>query len=160
MVFVTVGSQKFPFDRLLRAVDACMEDGSIQDEVFAQTGACSYVPTRFESAPFLNRDEFACRMDAASVVVTHGGTGAIVGALKRGKRVIAMARLACFGEHVDDHQVQLLNEFEKSGLIFTCEDASSLAVAYHRALKSESSTYQSTNVKFVADLDCYLSGGC
>ena len=160
MVFVTVGSQKFQFDRLLQAVDECVGNGSIPDGVFAQTGTCTYVPKRFESAPFLDRGEFARRMDAADVVVTHGGTGAIVGALKRGKRVIAMARLARFGEHVDDHQVQLLREFEDAGLIRTCEDASTLMRAYRESCKSESPIYQSTNVKFVADLDRYLSGGC
>ena len=156
LVFVTVGSQKFQFDRLLRAVDECVGNGSIQDEVFAQTGASAYVPKHFKSAPFLDRDEFARRMDAASVIVTHGGTGAIVGALKRGKRVIAMARLACLGEHVDNHQVQLLREFEETGLIATCEDGQSLAQAYSARLGIAPVRYRSTNEKFVADLDRFL----
>lgn len=157
MVFVTVGSQKFPFDRLLRAVDGCVADGSIPDEVFAQTGACGYVPQHYEYAPFLNRDEFARRMSAADVVITHGGTGAIVGALKAGKRVIAMARLACFGEHVDDHQAQLLEAFEQAGLILTCEDGPTLAEAYRTVLHREPAAYRSSNADFVDDLDRYLS---
>lgn len=156
MVFVTVGSQKFPFNRLLQSVDECVADGSINDKVFAQIGDCSYVPKSYESAPFLNHDEFARMMESASVVVTHGGTGVIVGALKMGKRVVAMARLARLGEHVDDHQVQLLEQFENAGLILTCEDASSLAEAYHLALNRVPVVYRSSNTEFIKNLDHYL----
>ena len=156
MVFVTVGSQKFPFDRLLRAVDECVADGSIEEEVFAQTGACGYVPKNYVHKPFLDREEYANRMDAADIVVTHGGTGAIVGALKKGKRVVAMARLARYGEHVDDHQVQLLEEFEQVGLILTCEDAPTLAEAYREAKRRDPVVYRSSNAEFVDDLDQYL----
>ena len=156
MVFVTVGSQKFPFDRLLRAVDECVANDSIREEIFAQTGVCDYVPENYAHKPFLDREEFSRRMDAARVVVTHGGTGAIVGALKKGKRVVAMARLACFGEHVDDHQVQLLEAFEQAGLIFTCDDGPTLAEAYCAALRRAPAVYRSSNAEFVDDLDRYL----
>lgn len=37
MIFITLGSQKFQFNRLLKAVDDLIENGIIQDEVFAQT---------------------------------------------------------------------------------------------------------------------------
>lgn len=156
MVFVTVGSQKFPFDRLLRAVDECVANGFIQEEVFAQTGMCRYSPQNYNCTSFLDRDEFAQKMDAADIVVTHGGTGAIVGALKRGKHVIAMARLAQLGEHVDDHQVQLLKEFECAGLICTCKDTPTLIEAYHSTLLREPVIYRSTNTEFLDDLDRYL----
>lgn len=156
MVFVTVGSQKFPFDRLLRAVDECVANGVIQEEVFAQTGACEYTPENYRYVTFINRGEFASYMEAADVVLTHGGTGVIVNALKSGKHVIAMARLSCFGEHVDDHQIQLLEEFEKAGLILTCNNASTLAEAYREAINCPSVIYRSNNSAFVADLDSYL----
>ena len=156
MIFVTVGSQKFQFNRLLQAVDECVGNGSIQDEIFAQTGVCSYIPQRFASTPFLDRNEFARRMDVADVVITHGGTGVIIGALKKGKCVIAMARLARFGEHVDDHQVQLLGEFKEAGLIAVCENGASLAQAYASRLVSAPVQYRSTNTEFIADLDRYL----
>ena len=117
---------------------------------------CTCVPQHFDSAPFLDRGEFARKMGAADVVITHGGTGAIIGALKKGKHVIAMARRACFGEHVDDHQVQLLREFKEAGLIDVCEDGLSLARAYASQLDSAPIKYRSTNAEFIADLDQYL----
>ena len=156
MIFVTVGSQKFQFDRLLRAVDECVENGLFEEAVFAQTGACDYRPRGFESSPYLGRAEFAQKIDMADVVITHGGTGVIVGALKKGKRVIAMARLSCYGEHVDDHQAQLLKEFKEAGLIAVCEDGPSLARAYTSQLERGPACYRSTNSEFIADLGQYL----
>ena len=44
MIFVTVGSQKFPFDRLVQRVDELAGEGIIREEVIIQTGACRYRP--------------------------------------------------------------------------------------------------------------------
>ena len=44
MIFVTLGSQKFQFDRLLRKIDELIDIGVITDEVFAQIGASTYIP--------------------------------------------------------------------------------------------------------------------
>ena len=94
MIFVTVGSQKFQFDRLVRAVDALVASGVAEDGAFAQTGVCTYIPEYLEHEAFLDRDSFRVHMDACDVVVTHGGTGAIIGAVKDNKKVIAVPRLA------------------------------------------------------------------
>lgn len=156
MVFVTVGSQKFQFDRLMRAVDALAASGEVEGGVFAQTGACSYVPGHCQSKPFLDREEFARRMATADVVVAHAGTGAIVGAVKLGKRVVAVPRLAKFGEHVDDHQVEIVRQFAEMGLIEPCYDPDGLAEAYRFALSKSYRAYESNSERFVADLSGYL----
>ena len=44
MIFVTVGSQKFQFNRLLKKVDQMAADGSIKEGVCVQTGASDFVP--------------------------------------------------------------------------------------------------------------------
>ena len=38
MIFITLGSQKFQFNRLLKAIDKLVEQGKIKEEVFAQIG--------------------------------------------------------------------------------------------------------------------------
>ena len=156
MLFVTVGSQKFQFDRLLRAVDALVASGDVEGGAFAQTGACSYVPENFPSEAFLDRGRFGELMDASDVVVTHGGTGAIIGAVKRGKRVVAVPRLARFGEHVDDHQVEIVRQFARMGLLEPCYDIEVLPAAYARALSGEYRTYRSNTEGFVKDLGAYI----
>lgn len=158
-VFVTFGSQKFQFDRLLREIDRLAGMGEIDGPVFAQTGACAYVPEHIEWKPFLDRDEFGKRMGEADLVITHAGTGAIMGALRRGCKVIAVPRLARYGEHVDDHQVQLVREFDEMGLIEPCYEVSDLAEAYHRCLSKSYRRYQSNTAAIIADLERYLGIG-
>lgn len=47
-IFITLGSQKFQFNRLLIAVDKLCEKNIIcGDDVFAQTGYSDYVPRNF-----------------------------------------------------------------------------------------------------------------
>ena len=103
MIFITLGSQKFQFDRLLKEVDRLIADGVIQEKVFAQIGASEYLPQNYTYERFLDRQHFAQIMDQCDSVITHGGTGVIIGAVKKGKKVIAVPRLAKYGEHVDDH---------------------------------------------------------
>lgn len=86
MIFITLGSQKFQFNRLLKEIDALILDGVIKDEVFAQTGYSDYRPKNFNFKNFLDRDEFALMMQKANLVITHGGTGAIIGAVKKEKK--------------------------------------------------------------------------
>lgn len=117
MIFVTLGSQKFQFNRLLIEIDRLIEEGKITEEVLAQTGYSDYKPKNYKFKEFLDRDEFANIMDKSDKVITHGGTGAIIGAVKKGKKVVAIPRLAKFGEHVDDHQLQIISEFEKMNFI-------------------------------------------
>ena len=117
MIFVTLGTQKFQFNRLLKMIDQLIEEGVITERVFAQIGYSDYRPSNFNYENFLSREEFLLYMDECNKVITHGGTGAIISALKNGKKVIAMARMAEFGEHVDDHQVQIVEQFNELNLL-------------------------------------------
>ena len=116
MIFVTLGSQKFQFNRLLIEVDRLIEEGKITEKVFAQTGYSDYKPKNYKFNKFLNRDEFNDIMSKCDKVITHGGTGAIIGAIKKRKKVIAIPRLSEFGEHVDDHQLQITKQFSDMNL--------------------------------------------
>ncbi|MFR3684816.1 MAG: glycosyltransferase, partial [Enterococcus sp.] len=104
MIFITLGSQKFQFNRLLRYVDNLIEKGKIEDKVFAQTGFSDYKPSYFDYKEYLCREEFLEHIARASLIITHGGTGVIVTALKANKKVIAIPRQVKYKEHVDDHQ--------------------------------------------------------
>ena len=83
-IFITLGSQKFQFNRLLIAVDKLSEKGTLDaEDIFAQIGHSDYLPQRYNYKRFLDRDEFSNEMEKADIVITHGGTGAIIGAVKR-----------------------------------------------------------------------------
>ena len=48
MIFVTLGSQKFQFNRLLIELDKLKENNKIDDVIFAQIGYSDYKPKNFE----------------------------------------------------------------------------------------------------------------
>jgi UDP-N-acetylglucosamine transferase subunit ALG13 len=112
-----VGSQRFQFNRLLQYIDGLIVKQIIQDEIFAQTGFSDYEPLYYAYKRFLDREEFNKILSASDIVITHGGTGTIMGAVKAGKRVIAVPRLSSCGEHVDDHQEQIIRELMNSQII-------------------------------------------
>lgn len=157
MIFVTLGSQNFQFNRLLIAIDELIEQGKCDDEVFAQTGYSDYEPKHFRFKKYLDREEFADMQKKADIVITHGGTGAIIGALKKGKKVIAVPRLAKYGEHVDDHQLQLVGQFEELELLYNCHDCSELGDAISYVKEHEYKQYQSNTDRFVRDIDDYIT---
>ena len=156
MIFVTVGSQKFQFNRLLRALDEQLADGRIKDTVFAQTGSSDYKPVNYEYKPFLDRDEFFSVMKKADMVITHGGTGAIMNALKNGKKVIAVPRLAVHGEHVDNHQLQLISQFNELNLIYECDDCDELWKAVQQSSNNKYNTYQSNTQQIIESIESFI----
>lgn len=85
MIFVTTGSQKFQFNRLLQKIDLLIEEGMIREEVFAQIGVSDYQPKHYEYCRFLDREGFTGKLRECRMVITHGGTGVIIGAVNKGK---------------------------------------------------------------------------
>lgn len=156
MIFVTLGSQKFQFNRLLQKLDELVENSTITEEIFAQIGYSDYEPKNYQFQKFLSRDEFAWWEGKADTVIAHGGTGAIIGAVKKGKKVIAVPRLAKFGEHVDDHQLQLISQFEEMKLIEACNDVDQLEECYHRAMSTTYEAYESNTQTIVDSIEEYL----
>ena len=63
-------------------------------------------------------------IDEADLVITHGGVGTIFSALKKNKKVIAIPRLEKYGEHINDHQIEICEELEKEGYILYYKDVS------------------------------------
>ncbi len=156
MIFVTVGSQKFPFDRLLEAIDALTAQKVIQEEVFAQIGYSNYKPSHFSCVDFMDRNAFERRIHAADIIITHGGTGVIIKSVKMGKCVIAVPRLSQYGEHVDDHQIQLITEFQKANMLISCMDTSELPAALEKAKEFRPLPYQSNSQKIMDNIEKYL----
>lgn len=150
-IFITLGSQKFQFNRLLIAVDKLCEKKVIcGKDVFAQIGYSDYIPKNYRYSNFLDREEFNVEMGKADIVITHGGTGAIIGAVKKGKKVIAVPRRTKYGEHVDDHQLQLVGQFKELDLICECDDPDKIGNALAIVKKTTYKSYVS-NTKIIMD---------
>ncbi|MGG5371370.1 hypothetical protein IGI67_003039 [Enterococcus sp. AZ196] len=152
MIFITLGSQKFQFNRLLIYIDKLIDDGVIQEEVFAQKGNSNYIPKNYNFVEFLERTKFQEKMEEAEFVVTHGGTGAIVTALNNNKKVIAVPRLAKFDEHVDDHQIQIVEAFSNANYIMKALDYFEFEQNIKKIKKMKFDRFKSNNNFFVAEI--------
>lgn len=157
-IFITLGSQKFQFNRLLKAVDELCEKGIVDAEnVFAQIGYSDYLPEKYSYKKFLKTEmKFSKEMGEADIVITCGGTGAIIGAVKKEKKVIAVPCRAKYGEHVDDHQLQLIKQFDDLNLICTC------CIYVNRKkciemVKHAQQTHQSNTCNIIESIDTYIS---
>jgi UDP-N-acetylglucosamine transferase subunit ALG13 len=133
MIFVTVGTHEQPFDRLIKKVDELVENKKIRGKVIAQIGYCRYVPKNFDYFRFADFKKMEKILNSSRIVITHGGIGSIFSALRKGKKVIVVPRMRKFGEHSDDHQIQVAKELEKQGMIIGVYDIEDLEEAIKKS---------------------------
>jgi len=114
-IFLSVGTHAQQFDRLLKEMDSVLAGKKIRAQVFAQTGNSSYKPKKYSGKKFLDEKEYNKKIEWAETVISHGGAGTIINALLKKKKLIIVPRLKKFGEHTNDHQLELAEAFEKEG---------------------------------------------
>ena len=115
-ILVSVGASEFSFERLLRIIDELCEEGVLDgNHVIAQKGSATYTPEHYRGFDLIGRDEYQGYMEQADAIISHAGTGSVIPALKIGKKVIVFPRLAKYGEHVDNHQLELADVFTHAG---------------------------------------------
>ena len=156
MIFVTVGTQRFPFDRLIRTLDELVCKKSITESIFAQIGYSNYEPAYFKAKKLLTPEEFLEYMDCASVVITHGGTSSIIHALKRRKKVLVEKKKKKYKEHIDDHQVEIAQMFYESGMIEVVDDILYLEDVVEKVKQTEYKVYVENESRLINDLASYL----
>jgi len=117
MIFVILGTQKFQMNRLLKLLDNLIADNKIDESVVAQIGLSDYEPQHMKFYRTIEKKLFDNLISEADLIITHGGVGAIISALKQKKPVIVCPRIAKFGEQVDDHQWEIARSFENKGYV-------------------------------------------
>ncbi|MHC3376730.1 glycosyltransferase [Ligilactobacillus equi] len=105
MIFVTVGTHEQQFNRLLATVDNLKAQGVLKDEVVMQTGFSTYEPKHCQWQALFPYQEMQSLIQKARIVITHGGPSSFMQVLKAGKIPVVVPRLACYREHVNDHQL-------------------------------------------------------
>lgn len=152
MIFVTVGTQKFQLNRLLELLD----DEEIDEEIFAQIGFSTYRPNNFESRKFLSSKEFESYIQKSSLVITHAGVGSILTAMKYDKPILVFPRLKKYGEHVDDHQLQIAETFTEKKYVKMYTEKKSLIKQINDSKSMKRSFYKSSNKKYIKFFTKYI----
>lgn len=112
-VLVTLGTMRFRFDRMVRAVLRALPPGA---EVTWQVGPNYYGSLPGRVVSMLPADEFAALADEADVVVSHAGVGSALTALRAGRHPVLLPRESGHDEHIDDHQRFIVAELRDRGL--------------------------------------------
>ena len=133
MIFVTLGTQDKKFTRLLSEIDKLIDKKVISDEVIVQAGYSSdYKSNNMKIFDLINKEEFDKIIKNTDLLITHGGVGAILTGLKYSKKIIAIPRLKKYNEHVNDHQLQIVENFNEEGYILGINDTKELEDAIKR----------------------------
>ncbi|MBR2991552.1 MAG: hypothetical protein IKF51_08885 [Solobacterium sp.] len=156
MIFVTLGTNDKSFVRLLKAVEKLTASGVIRERVVVQAGFTKYESSRMEVFESVPADRFAALMDEADLIITHGGAGTIMTALRKGKKIIGVPRLAKYHEHVNDHQKQLLSAFEERGYLIYAKDPSMLEEAIQKAADFRPAGFESNTANLTAYLNDWI----
>ena len=160
MIFVTVGTERFPFDRLVKGMDEAAE--RLKGEpVFMQLGEGGYLPKRCGWTHFLSYVEFVEKIREARIIVSHAGAGSILTCKKLGKVPIVMPRLKEKGEHIDDHQVELARRMADLGHVLLAREAEEILPLIQKFENQEPSFPRpaSSRSPLIRVLSDYLSQG-
>lgn len=152
MIFVTVGTNEAPFDRLLRLVQSV----GYADQLVVQYGASSVRPPARELVESMPFETLIEHVRSARAVVTHAGVGSVIVSLSEGRKPIVLARRQELGEAVDDHQVDFARRFAAAGLVTLVESADELRAALQQPAEADVRSALGRSSRLAAELRSYL----
>lgn len=117
MIFVTVGTDSHDFSRLVKKVDEISKD--LDEKFIVQLGNTNYKPENCKFFRFLPKKKFEKYIERADTIITHAGVGSIMTCLKYGKKPIVIPRRKKYGEHINDHQLDIAKKLDKEGKIIS-----------------------------------------
>lgn len=118
--FVAAGSHGQPFDRLVTLAERGAAAGLLPAPVTVQA-LTDLRPTHVDVLPRLPADDLRRRVAAARVVITHGGAAILSLALRSGRMPLVLPRRRSHDEHVDDHQVDMVEALDGRGLVISLD---------------------------------------
>ena len=157
MILVLLGTQHNEFTRLLQEIDECINNKIIDEEVIVQAGFTKYESKKmriFDMIPKLDLDEFVERAD---LVITHGGVGSIIMALNKNKKVIAVPRLHEYGEHVNNHQRQIIKVFSEKGYLIGVQNVEDMPEALKDIKTFVPKKYENNNHEMLNYIENFIA---
>ena len=156
MIFVTAGTHEQQFNRLAAYIDNLKCDGKLSEDVFIQTGFCTYEPKCCEWSKLIPYARIEKFVEDARIIITHGGPSSFIMPLQIGKNPIVVPRQIKYKEHVNDHQVDFVKRAaEHMGIIpvFDIDDLGNIIENYDRIVLSMNNKMVSNNKSFNKELE-------
>lgn len=155
-VFVSVGTDHHPFDRLVEWAERW--GASHPDDTVVVQHGTTRAPVGVEHAELFSREDMRRRVEASDVVVISCGPGGVMDVRATGRRPIVVARRADLGEHVDDHQRSFARHLARTGLAVCVETEDEFAAAiddaraHPDAWRVEASTEAPAGIERIGEL--------
>lgn len=157
LILVTLGTQDKKFTRLLDSIQKQIDDKVIVDEVIVQAGFSSdYKSNDMEIFDLIPLDDFDKLIKKCDLLITHGGVGSIISGLKNNKKVIAAARLKEYGEHTNNHQLQIIENFVRKGYILSLDNFDKLGEVLKQVKEFKPNKYKSNTDNFVKLIENFI----
>ena len=157
MILVLLGTQDNPFNRIMNEISKQIKNGNIKDKVVAQIGCTKISNDNIESFDFCPKEKIEELIEKAKFVICHAGVGTIIECLNKNKKVIVVPRLKKYGEHANDHQIQIAKEFESKGYILPLYNVKKLDKALDDIKKFKPNKYVSNTDNFKNKIDEYIN---
>lgn len=119
LVFVTVGTTPFQFNRLFKAIDEALLELKKPIKLIVQQGESNYQwqYKNVKTYKYLRPDRMIYYIKKADKIITHAGPGSLFLIFKYTKIIpFILARSSVFKEHVNDHQIEFTKFIKKNFL--------------------------------------------
>ena len=156
MILITLGTQDKQFTRLLDMVQKEIDKGNIKNKVVVQAGHTKYESKDMEIFDLIDRDKFSDLISKCDLLITHGGVGSIITGLQNNKKVIVAPRLAKYDEHMNDHQIQITENFSKAGYILPLYEGADLGNLLEKAKKFKPKKFKSNTNNMIKLISNYI----
>ncbi len=125
-LFVPLGTQKFPFGRIITALNSLVKQNKYSPEEIIMQSALYPIKPKFKTFRLIPNEDFNRYMSEAEVIVTHSGVNSIITCMKMGKPLVICPRLHEYGEHVDNHQMEIATLMNEKYNVLVCTDMKDL----------------------------------
>lgn len=156
MILVLLGTQNNDFHRLLEEVEKNIENKVITEDVVVQAGYTKYESDRMKIVDLIPAEKLSKLQDKASLIISHGGVGSIISSIEKNKKVIAVPRKHEYGEHVNNHQIQIVKEFNEKGYIIGIENVEDLKYAIIKSKTFVPTKYVPNNSKMLKIIENFI----
>lgn len=156
MIFITVGTQPQLFTRLFKKIEKLIDNGDINDEIIAQVGLNVVNNDKIKCFSYLEMTEMRRFIKAADLIISHGGAGSIITALKMGKKVIGIPRLSEYGEHINNHQVDLIDALSNENYIIPLYNIDLLKNAIEKSHNFNPKPFKSGQEEIIRDIKFFI----
>ena len=156
MILVLLGTQNNSFYRLLEEVQKNIDNGNIKEKVIVQKGYTKFESKDMEMYKELPVEKINELIEKADIVITHGGVGSIISSITKGKKVIAVPRLKKYKEHVNDHQLDIINSFNDNGYIIGIQNVEQLGDALNKIKTFEPKKYIQNTGKIINIVENFI----